>query len=94
MLLDIGIEFPKPIIIHCDKTSTVAMSKKLVLHSKPKHIAIKYHFLREKVIEKDIKLEYISTKEQILDIFTKPLAKDTFEYLKGMLGVIPQPSSE
>ena len=79
MLKDIGIEFSKPIIIHCDITSTVSMSKNHVLHPKTKHISIKYHVLREKVTEKKIELEYISTKQNIVDIFTKPLPKDTFE---------------
>lgn len=51
------------------------MSKNPDLHSNTKHISIKYHFLKEKVAEKEIRLEYVSTKEQIADIFTKPLAK-------------------
>ena len=59
------------------------------MHSKTKHIAIKYHFVRELVQDKEIKLEYVHTKEQIADIFTKPLTKDAFLYLRGKLGVIP-----
>ena len=70
------------------------MSKNLVLHSKTKHIALKYHVLREKVVEKEIRLEYVNTKEYIEDIFTKPLPKDIFEYLRGMLGVMPLPTLE
>ena len=37
--------------------------------------------LREKVAKKEIRLEYVSTKVKIVDIFTKPLPKETFEYL-------------
>ena len=70
------------------------MSKNLVLHSKTKHISIKYHILREKFAEKEFRLEYISTKEKIVDIFIKPLPKETFEYLEGMLGVMPLPTSK
>ena len=70
------------------------MSKNLVLHSKTKHISIKYHVLREKVAEKEIVLEYVSAKDQIANIFTKPLPKDTFEYLRRMLGVMPLPTLE
>ena len=81
MLKDIRIEYNEPIVIHCDNTSTINMCKNLVLHSKTKHNSIKYHMLREKVVEKEIRLEYISTKEKIADIFTKPLPKETFEYL-------------
>ena len=80
MLKDRRIEFSEPIFIHCDNTSTMNMSKNIVLHSKTKHISIKYHMLREKVIEKEIILEYVGTKEKIEDIFTKPLPKETFEY--------------
>ena len=63
MLKDIGITFGEPIIIYCENTSTVSMSKNLILHSKTKHIFIKYHVLREKVAEREIKLEYVNTKE-------------------------------
>jgi hypothetical protein len=44
-----------------------------MMHSKVKHIPMKYHFLREQVAEKNIRVEYVGTKEQVADIFTKPL---------------------
>ena len=93
MLKEIRIDFLELVIIYYDNTSTVGMFKNLILHSKTKYISIKYHVLREKVSEKEIKLEYVSTKDQIIDIFTEPLPKDTFEYLRGMLGVMPLPTS-
>ena len=42
-------------------------------HSRTKHIEVRHHFLRDHVMKNDIKLEFISTKEQLADIFTKPL---------------------
>ena len=92
MLKDIKIEFEEHVIIYYDTTSIEKMFNNLVLHSKNKHISIKYHVLRGKPIEKDIILEYVSTKNQIADIFMKPLPKDTFEYLRGMIGVMPLPT--
>ena len=94
MLKDIWIEFTKPIIIYYDNTSIISMSKNPILHSKMKYISVKYHVLREKAIDKEIRLEYLSTKDQIVDIFTKPLPKDIFEYLRGMLGVMCLPTSK
>ena len=41
------------------------------------------------VQDKEVKMEYINTKEQIADVFTKALPKDAHEYLRGKLGVIP-----
>lgn len=58
------------------------------MRSKTKHIPIKYHYLREQISLKTVKLEYVGTKEKIANIFTNPLPKDTFEYLKQKLGVI------
>ena len=72
----------------CDNTSAINISKNLVMHSKTKHIAIKYHFVRELVQDMEIRLEYVHTKEHIADIFTKPLPKDAFLHLRGKLGVI------
>ena len=82
-------EITKPMIIYCDKTSAINISKNPMMHAKTKHIAIKYHYVRELVEDKLVKMEYINSKEQIVDIFTKPLPKDSFEYLRGKLGVIP-----
>lgn len=36
-----------------------------------------------------IDLRYYKSDEQVVDIFTKALPKDHFNYLKGLLGVKP-----
>jgi hypothetical protein len=90
-LTDIQVEYDEPIPIYCDNTSTISISKNPVMHSKTKHIPIKYHFLWEQVAEKNIRVEYVGTKEQVADIFTKPLPRESFEYLRQRLGVISTP---
>jgi hypothetical protein len=61
------------------------------MHSKRKHIPINYHFLREQVVEKNIRVEYVGAKEQVANIFTKPLPREDFEYIRQRLGVISTP---
>ena len=56
------LKYEHPIVINCDNTSAINMSKNPIRHSKTKHIPIKYHYLRERVSQKAIKLEYIDTK--------------------------------
>lgn len=80
-LKDITVVFGDPISIFCDNRSTIKISKNLVIHSRTKHISIRYHFLREKVMEDEVKLDYVLKKYYIVDIFMKDLHKDTFEYL-------------
>ena len=90
----IHVKYDVRIPIPCDNTSAINISKNSVMHSKTKHIPIKFHFLREQVTEKNIKLEYVETKKQIAYIFTKPLLWETFEYLKQKLGVISSPKGQ
>eukprot|EP00253_Pinus_taeda_P003772 PITA_03772 len=87
-LQDFQITCTPPISILCDNTSAISISKNPVMHSKTKHIPIKYHFLQEQVLEQKVKLEYVPSKEQVADILTKPLPRETFEYLKQKLGVV------
>ena len=87
-LQDMKVRIDEPISIKCDNTSAISICKNPVLHSKTKHIPIKYHFLREQVAQKVVKLEYVPTKEQTADIFTKPLARESFQYLRDKLGVV------
>jgi hypothetical protein len=87
-LADLEVKYTAPIPIHCDNTSAISVSKNHVLHSKTKHIPIKYNFLREQVTNQIVQVHYIPTKEQIVDIFTKPLAKTPFEYLRQKSSVI------
>ena len=74
-LEDLEVKYVDPLPLHCDNTSAIGMSKNPVLHSKTKHIPIKYHFLMEKVKNRVVQLNFIPSTEQIADIFTKPLLK-------------------
>jgi hypothetical protein len=87
----IQVEYDDPILIFCDNTSAISISKNPVMHSKMKHIPIKFHFLWEQVAEKNIRVEYVGTKEQIADIFTKLLPREAFEYLHQKLRVVSSP---
>ena len=55
-----------PIVINCYNTNSINMLKNSVLHSKTKHIPIKYHFLRGQVSHKIVKLEYVDTKHILI----------------------------
>jgi histone deacetylase 1/2 len=58
-----------------------------VLHSRTKHIELRYHFLRDNVEKGTIVLSHVPTQDQLADIFTKPLDQATFVRLRGELGV-------
>ena len=68
--------------------TSIALSKNLVFHGRSKHIEIRYHFIRELVENGDIKMEFCKSKQQLADIFTKPLSIGTFVHLRESLGKI------
>nr|GFA62757.1 copia protein [Tanacetum cinerariifolium] len=85
-LTDYGFHFNK-IPIHCDSKSAIAISCNPVQHSRTKHIAVHYHFIKEHVEKGTIKLYFVKTDYQLADIFTKALPIDRFNYLVRRLGM-------
>ena len=75
------------IAIKYDNTSTINLSKNSIQHSRSKHIEIRYHFFKEHVANENVNVEYINTKNQLADIFTKLLREDKFCSLRRELGV-------
>ena len=82
-------EIIERMIFYCDNKSAINISNNSMMHTKTNHISINYHYLRELVQDKEVKMKYVNTNERIVDIFTKTLPKDAHEYLRGKLGVIP-----
>ena len=74
-------------MINCDNTSAIQLSKNLVFHGRCKHIGVRFHFLRDLVNDGTVELKYVETREQVADIFTKPLHRDDFQRLRERLGV-------
>jgi hypothetical protein len=62
----------KPTVIYYDNESCIKLLENPVFHDWSKHIENKYHFIRDRVHKGTIKLQYISTYEQVADILTKP----------------------
>ena len=62
--------------IKCDNTNAISISKNLVQRSRTKHIEIRHNFFRDHAQKGDITLEFVSTKDQLADIFTKPLSEE------------------
>ena len=74
--------------IFCDNTSVIAITKNPVQHSRTKHIDIKYHFIREHVMNDTVELHFVPSEKQLADIFTKTLDESTFSRLVSELGML------
>ena len=69
-------------VVYCDNSNAIDISKNSVQHSKTKHLEIRYHFIRNLVERKIVCIKYIPTERQNADIFTKPFDRSKFETLR------------
>jgi hypothetical protein len=74
--------------ILCDNQSCIKMTENPMFHDRSKHIEIRYHFIRDMVQRGALKLQYISTDEQVVDVMTKPLSRVKFEHFRDKLGIV------
>lgn len=74
--------------ICCDNESLIKLASNPVFHGRTKQVKVHHHFVREKVLNKEIELQGISTCNQVADIFTKALAKAKLEGFRVALGVV------
>ena len=87
LLRDLCIFLPECPTIWCDNISALSLASNPVYHARTKHIEVDYHFVREKVLRKDLNVQYVSSADNVADIFTKGLHPRRFQYLRGKLKV-------
>ncbi|GJV20960.1 retrovirus-related pol polyprotein from transposon TNT 1-94 [Tanacetum coccineum] len=74
--------------IMCDNKGAIDLNKNPVQHSRTKHIEIRHHFLHDNVQKGHISIEKVPSVDNIADILTKPLKRESFNYLRLGLGMM------
>ena len=74
--------------IYCDNLGATFLSKNPVLHSRVKHAAVDFHFVRHYVDIKRVRVVHIHGADQIADTLTKALSKSAFESNLFKLGLV------
>jgi hypothetical protein len=72
MLKELGtnVQFVK---IFADNQGAIALTKNPVFHNRSKHIDVQYHYIREKVADGELQIEFIPTADMVADALTKAL---------------------
>lgn len=73
--------------LKCDNMGAIKLSHNPVFHARSKHIEIQHHFIRERILEGEIKVSYIPIEDQQADLLTKSLARVPFEFHRKNVGV-------
>ena len=77
----------EPVTILGDNRGALALAKNPMYHARTKHVDIRYHFVREKVEEQLVRMEWIAGELNLADGLTKPLSKTKFESFRRMVGL-------
>ncbi|XP_050547809.1 uncharacterized protein LOC126909428 [Daktulosphaira vitifoliae] len=75
-------------VLYTDNQSAIKLVKNPEFHKRTKHIDVHYHYIREKINEGMFSLEYVTSKEQLANILTKPTPRTRCQELREMLGII------
>ena len=87
LLFDIGVPQNDATIVREDNQGAMALAKNPKDHPRTKHVDVKYHFTREVIEKKLIKVEYVPTGEMVADTLTKALPKPSFEKFRMSMGI-------
>jgi hypothetical protein len=93
LLRELGVISPEPPILYCDNIGATYLASNPIYHAWTKHIEIDYHFVRDMVAKKLLKVCFISGKDQLADILTKLLVAARFIMFRFNLNVHPPTSS-
>jgi hypothetical protein len=77
-----------PNIIKGDNNGSIAMAQNPQFHKRAKHIATRWHWIRDLVQNKIISIESCRDPDQTADIFTKPLARPKHQKHVQEMGLI------
>lgn len=88
LLAELGVFQKRPPVLWCDNIGATFLSSNPVFHARTKHIEVDFHFVRERVAQKLLQIRFISSKDQLADIFTKPLPLPLFQFCRRNLNLV------
>ena len=77
--------------IYCDNQSAVMLTANPVFHTRSKHFELDLHFVREKVLQRQLHVSHIPSNEQTADVLIKVVSRSKFPHLRSKLRIESPP---
>lgn len=87
LLTELQVQSPPMAKLWCDNLGAKYLSSNPVFHTRTKHIEVDYHFVRERVSQKLLEIDFVPTGDQVADGFTKALHVRQLENFKHNLNL-------
>ena len=81
------MHLPQSPTLLCDNIGATYLSSNPVFHTCTKHIEIDFHFVRDLVSKNKLTVNFLSSRDQLADLLTKPLSAARFNILCSNLNV-------
>lgn len=88
VLKELGVPQQRTPILWCDNLGATYLTANSVFHARTKHIEIDFHFVRERVAAGALEVRFISTDDQLADVFTKPATRQMLDRFRTNLNLV------
>lgn len=85
LLAQLKVQHEKPILLYCDNQAALYIAANLFFHERTKHIEIDCHIVREKIQDGVLRTMFVTSQNQLADVFTKALHPSKFQELIGKM---------
>ncbi|RVX16292.1 Retrovirus-related Pol polyprotein from transposon RE2 [Vitis vinifera] len=93
LLNDLGISLPYCPVIYYDNIGATQLCSNPIFHSRIKHVAIDFHFIKDQVQNRALCVAHVSFEDQLAHALTKPLPRQHFLQLKHKIGLLSRAPS-
>ncbi|XP_019262483.1 PREDICTED: uncharacterized protein LOC109240315 [Nicotiana attenuata] len=93
LLADLSAPPTLPVPLHSDSQAAIHIARNPVFHERTKHVELDCHFVRQQFLAGLISLSFVPSKDQVADLFTKPLSGISHTNIMRKLGVLSLPTS-
>ena len=94
LLKELGVSRQRIPILWCDNLGATYLTANPVFHARTKHIEIDFHFVRERVASGALQVRFISSSDQLADVFTKPATRQMLDRFSTNLNLVQSKSSD
>jgi histone deacetylase 1/2 len=88
LLKELGVTQQRTPILWCDNLGATYLTANPVFHARTKHIEIDFHFVRERVAAGALQVKFISSSDQLADVFTKPATQQMLDRFRSNLNLV------